>query len=157
MTATALTEYYKLQKGNVMLLQPYLYFNGRCDEAFELYGKVLGAKREILLRFNEGPPGACAEGMVPPNWENKVMHSSVRVGESLIMMSDGNSANTAKFDGISLTVTAADEAEADRLFAGLGEGGQVQMPLAKTFFSPRFGMVADKFGVSWMVIVPQEM
>ncbi len=140
-----------------MQIQPYLYFNGRCDEALELYKKVLGAEVKFLLRFREGPPEACAGGMVPDNWEKKVMHSEVRIGESTVMFSDGNSDKTAKFDGVSLTVIVADEGEADRLFAGLGEGGQMQMPLGKTFFSPRFGMVADKFGVSWMVIVPQEM
>jgi PhnB protein len=140
-----------------MLLQPYLFFNGRCDEALELYRKVLGAEVEMLMRFNEGPPGDCEEGTIPPNWENKVMHSSVRIGETVIMMSDGNSTSPMKFDGFSLSLTAANEAEADRLFAGLGAGGQVQMPLMKTFYSPRFGMVTDKFGVSWMVIVPQEM
>ena len=140
-----------------MQIQPYLYFNGRCDEALALYRKVLGAEVKFLLRFSEGPPEACAGGMFPDNWLDKVMHSEVRIGESTVMLSDGNSAERAKFDGISLTVTAKDEATADRLFAGLGEGGEVQMPLGKTFFSPRFGMVADKFGVSWMVIVPKPM
>jgi PhnB protein len=140
-----------------MLLQPYLFFNGRCDEALTLYQKALGAKVEMLMRFNQGPPGSYEGGTMPAHWENKVMHSSVRIGETVIMMSDGNSVDPVKFEGFSLSVTAANEAEADRLFGVLGEGGQVQMPLTKTFYSPRFGMVADKFGVSWMVMVPQEM
>jgi PhnB protein len=140
-----------------MNIQPYLYFNGRCDEALELYKKVLGAEVKFLMRFREGPPGACEGGMVPANWEDKVMHAEGRIGESTVMFSDGNSAEPAKFDGVSLTVIVNDKAEADRVFGGLGEGGQVQMPLGETFFSPRFGMVADKFGVSWLVIVRQPM
>jgi PhnB protein len=140
-----------------MQIQPYLYFNGRCDEALELYKKVLGAEVNFLMRFREGPPGACEGGMVPANWEDKVMHADGRIGESTVMFSDGNSDKPAKFDGVSLTVIVANEAEADRVFAGLGDGGQVQMPLGETFFSPRFGMVADKFGVSWIVIVPKPM
>jgi PhnB protein len=139
-----------------MLLQPYLFFNGRCDEALELYRQVMGAEVEMLMRYSDSPE-PCAPGMIPPGFESKVMHCAVRIGETVIMMSDGNSAGPMKFDGFSLSLTAANEAEADRLFAGLGAGGQVQMPLVKTFYSPRFGMVADKFGVSWMVIVPQEM
>ena len=140
-----------------MQIQPYLYFNGRCDEALELYKKVLGAHVVHSMKFSEGPPGACEGGMVPANWEDKIMHAQVQIGESTVLFSDGNSDKTANFDGVSLTVIVADEAEADRVFAGLGEGGQVQMPLGETFFSPRFGMVADKFGVSWIVIVPKPM
>ena len=140
-----------------MQIQPYLYFNGRCDEALELYKKVLGASVVYSMQFSEGPPGACEGGMVPANWEHKIMHAQVQIGESTVLFSDGNSDKTANFDGVSLTVIVADEAEADRVFAGLGDGGQVQMPLGETFFSPRFGMVADKFGVSWIVIVPKPM
>src|SRR5688572_22002178 len=108
-----------------MQIQPYLYFNGRCDEALELYKNVLGAEVKFLMRFREGPPGSCEGGMVPANWEDKVMHAEGRIGESTVMFSDGNSDKTAKFDGVSLTVVAANEAEADRVFAGLGDGGQV--------------------------------
>jgi PhnB protein len=140
-----------------MTIRPYLYFNGRCDEALELYQKVLGAQVQFLMRFKEGPPGACEGGMVPAKWEEKVMHTEVLIGESTVMMSDGNSTEPAKFDGISLCALAKDEADAERIFAELGEGGEVQMPMMQTFFSPKFGMVADKLGVSWMVIVPQEM
>lgn len=140
-----------------MQIQPYMYFNGRCDEAQALYKKVLGAEVKFLMRFKEGPPEACAGGMVPPNWEEKVMHSEVLIGGSTVMMSDGNSTEPVKFEGISLCILAKDEAEAERFFAGLGEGGHVQMPMMETFFSPKFGMVADKLGVSWMVIVPKKM
>jgi PhnB protein len=140
-----------------MNIQPYLCFNGRCDEAHELYKKVLGAQVDFVLRYKQGPPEACAEGSIPPNWENKVMHSEAKIGESIVMMTDGNSAEPAKFDGISLTLQVADEAEANRIFGGLGDGGQTIMPLGKTFFSPCFGMTTDKFGVTWMVIVPKPM
>lgn len=140
-----------------MQVQPYLYFNGRCDEALELYKKVFKAEVEFLMRFKEAPEGACDGAPLPANWNDKVMHASMKVGDTIVMVSDGNSSEPAKFDGISLTVVAADAAEADRLFAGLGAGGQVQMPLGETFFSPRFGMVSDKFGVSWLVIVPKPM
>jgi PhnB protein len=140
-----------------MHVQPYLCFNGRCDEALELYTKVFNSKCAFLMRFSEAPEGACGGAPMSANWGDKVMHSEMKIGESTVMFTDGMSAEPAKFDGISLTVVAADTAEADRLFAGLGEGGQVQMPLGETFFSPRFGMVADKFGVSWMVIVPKPM
>jgi PhnB protein len=140
-----------------MNIQPYLCFNGRCDEAIAHYKNVLGAQGDQILRFKQGPPDACAEGSIPPNWENKVMHTQVKMGESIVMMSDGNSAEPAKFDGISLTLQVADEAEANRIFSGLGEGGQTIMPLGETFFSPCFGMTTDKFGVTWMVIVPKPM
>jgi PhnB protein len=140
-----------------MQVQPYLCFNGRCDEALDLYKKVFKTEIRFLMRFSEAPEGACGGAPTPDNWGDKVMHSEMPIGESSVMFTDGMSADPAKFDGISLTVIAADAAEADRLFAGLGEGGQVQMPLGETFFSPRFGMVADKFGVSWMVIVQKPM
>jgi PhnB protein len=140
-----------------MQVQPYLYFNGRCDEAIDLYKRVFNAKVEFLMRFSEAPEGACGGAPLPDDWGNKVMHSSIQIGETTVMLSDGMGSEPARFDGISLTVLAADVAEAERLFAALGVGGQVQMPLGETFFSPRFGMVADKFGVSWMVIVPKPM
>jgi PhnB protein len=135
-----------------MNVQPYLMFDGRCEEALEFYRKTLGAEVTMLMRFSESPE-PCAPGMVPPGSENKVMHASFRVGDATLMASDGRCTGQPKFDGISLSLTVANPEEADRRFAALGEGGQVQMPLAKTFFSPRFGMVADRFGVSWMVYV----
>jgi PhnB protein len=139
-----------------MLIEPYLMFNGRCDEAIGLYTKALGAELTFKMKYSEAPE-ACPEGAIPADWNDKVMHCSMKVGETTIMMSDGNSAEAPKFKGVSLTVVVDDEAHADRVFSGLGEGGSVVMPLGETFFSPRFGMVNDKFGVSWMVIVPKPM
>jgi len=135
-----------------MKVEPYLFFNGRCEEAIQFYQKALGARVEMLMRFKDSPEPQ-QPGMIPPGSENKVMHASVRIGDSLIMASDGQCAGQAKFQGVSLSLSAPSEAEADRIFAALAEGGQVQMPMTKTFFSPRFGMVADRFGVSWMIIV----
>jgi PhnB protein len=137
-----------------MNVQPYLFFDGRCEEALEFYRKTIGAETLMLMRFNESPE-PCDPSMVPPGSENKVMHSTFRVGDATLMASDGNCKGQAKFDGFSLSLTVSSSAEAERRFAALGEGGQVQMPLAKTFFSPSFGMVADRFGVSWMVYVAQ--
>ena len=135
-----------------MQIQPYLFFDGRCEEAIEFYKKTLGAKVEMLMRFSESPD-PCPEGMVPPGSENKVMHAALCIGDATLMASDGNCMGKPSFQGFSLSLDAANEAEADRLFGALADGGQVQMPLGKTFFSPRFGMVADRFGVGWMVIV----
>jgi PhnB protein len=135
-----------------MLVEPYLFFNGRCDEALEFYKKVFGAEVQMLMRFNESPDPP-PPGMLPPGTENKVMHSSFRIGETTVMASDGSCDGKPAFAGFSLAVGVATEAEAERVFNALAEGGQVQMPLEKTFWSPRFGMVADRFGVSWMVNV----
>jgi PhnB protein len=137
-----------------MKVQPYLFFDGRCEEAIEFYKKVLGAEVLMLMRFNESPDPP-PPGMIPPGSENKIMHSCLRIGEAEVMASDGRCMGNPAFQGVSLSLDVASEAEADRLFNALGEGGQVQMPIGKTFFSPRFGMVADRFGVSWMVVVPQ--
>jgi PhnB protein len=135
-----------------MQVQAYLFFDGRCEEAVEFYKKVLGAKVEMLMRFKESPEPP-QPGMVPPGSENKIMHTCFRIGDTAVMASDGGCTGKVRFQGFSLSLSAANEAEADRLFAALGDGGAVQMPLGKTFFSPRFGMVADRFGVSWMIIV----
>jgi len=132
-----------------MQIQPYLFFDGRCEEAVEFYKSKLGAKIEMLMRFGENPEPAAN----PPGSDDKVMHACLRIGDTAVMASDGNCAGKPSFQGFSLSLTAKDEPEARRLFAALGEGGQVQMPFAQTFFSPGFGMVADRFGVSWMVIV----
>jgi PhnB protein len=134
-----------------MQLQSYLFFDGRCEEAIEFYKKALGAEVEMLMRFKDSPEPP-QPGMVPPGAENKVMHANLRIGDTNIMTSDSRCTGQPHFDGFALTLTAANEAEADRLFTALGDGGEVRMPLAKTFFSPRFGMVADRFGVSWMVL-----
>ena len=137
-------------------VQPYLFFDGRCEEAIEFYKVTLGAKVEGLMRFKDSPDPV-PPGMCGPNSDDKVMHSAFRIGDSLVMASDGMAGGKPEFKGFSLSVNVADAAEADRMFAALGTGGSVTMPLGKTFFSPRFGMVSDKFGVGWMVIVPQAM
>ncbi len=138
-----------------MQVQPYLFFDGRAEEAIEFYKKALGAEVNMLMRWKDMPEKPKDPGMVPPGSENKIMHASLRIGEATVMASDGQFKGKPSFQGFALTLNAANEAEADRLFGALSDGGQVQMPLGKTFFSPRFGMVADRFGVSWMVIVPQ--
>jgi PhnB protein len=135
-----------------MQVQPYLFFDGRCEEAVEFYKSALGAEVAMLMRFKDSPEPP-DPGMVPPGSGDKVMHTSFRIGDTTIMASDGRCQGQPSFQGISLSLTAADDAEAERLFAALANGGQVQMPLAKTFFSSRFGMVADRFGVPWMIVV----
>ena len=132
-----------------MHVQPYLMFDGRCDEAIDFYKKAIGAEVEMLMRWKDSPD----KSMCSPGNEDKVMHSQFKVGDTTIMASDGRNTGNPDFKGFALTINAKDEAEADRLFNGLADGGQVQMPMAKTFFSPHFGMVADKFGVGWMVLV----
>src|SRR6202795_2493258 len=119
-----------------MKVQPYLFFDGRCEEAVEFYRKVLGAEVEMLMRFKDSPEPH-PPGMVPPGSENKIMHMCFRIGETAIMASDGQCQGRPSFQGFSLSLTAANDAEAERLFAALGAGGQVQMPMAKTFFSSR--------------------
>ena len=135
------------------LVQPYLFFGGRCEEALEFYRTAIGAEVEMIMRFKESPeptpPRMLAEG-----FENKVMHASFRVGESTVMASDGCSPEDGKFNGFSLSISVPGEADADRVFAALSDGGTVKMPLTKTFWSPRFGMLEDRFGIGWMVIVP---
>jgi PhnB protein len=135
-----------------MQLQPYLFFEGRSEEAIEFYRKALGAKVEMLMRFKDNPD-APAPGMKPPP-PDKVMHACLRIANSNVFLSDGMCQGEGKpsFSGFSLSLDAADEAEAKRLFNALADGGQVQMPLGKTFFASSFGAVADRFGVSWMVI-----
>jgi PhnB protein len=135
-----------------MQVQPYLFFDGRCEEAIEFYRRALGAEVTMLLRFKESPEPP-APGMVPPGAEDKVMHVSFRVGETTVLASDGRCLGQPSFQGFSLALTVPNDTEAERLFAALGDGGQVQMPLTQTFFASRFGMVADRFGVSWMLLV----
>jgi len=134
-----------------MKVQPYLFFDGRCEEAIAFYKKALGAEVVYMMRFNESPDPP-PPGMVAPGSENKIMHAAMRIGETEVMASDGRAMGKPEFKGVTLSLSASSEAEADRLFNALAEGGQVQMPIGKTFFSPRFGMVADRFGVSWMVV-----
>lgn len=135
-----------------MQVEPYLFFNGRCEEALDFYRSALGAEVTSLMRYKDSPE-PMEPGMVPPGSENKVMHANLRIGETQIMASDGDCAGQSDFRGFSLTITVADAAEADRMFAALADGGQVQMPLARTFWSPRFGMLVDRFGLGWMVNV----
>ncbi len=135
-----------------MHVQPYLFFDGRCEEAAEFYRTTLGAEVAMRMRFKDGPQPH-PPGMIPPGAEDKIMHMQLRIGDTTVMASDGRCLGKPEFQGFALSLNAADDAEAERLFAALGEGGQVQMPMSKTFFSSRFGMVADRFGVSWMVLV----
>lgn len=141
-----------------MQIQPYLFFDGRCDEALNFYKTALGAKVEMLMRFKEAPPQTPGEGCNGPMPDGeKVMHASFKVGDATIMASDGMAQGKPEFKGISLSITAKDDAEAKRFFDALSDGGKVQQPLMKTFFASSFGMVADKFGVGWMVLHPKEM
>ena len=135
-----------------MVVQAYLFFDGRCEEALGFYQRALGAELEMMMRFKDAPQPS-SPGMVPPGSEDKVMHASFRIGDTTVMASDGRCLGKPSFQGFALSITVANEAQADRTFAALADGGEVQMPLGKTFFSPRFGMVTDRFGVSWMVIV----
>ena len=138
-----------------MQVQSYLFFDGRCEEALEFYKKAVGAKVEMLMHFKDMP--ADQKSMMPPGSEGKVMHACIKVGDSSILLSDGNCEGKPTFAGVTLTINATSDSEADKLFAALGQGGQVQMPIAETFFATRFGMVADKFGMSWMVINSKPM
>jgi PhnB protein len=134
------------------LVQPYIFFGGRCEEALEFYKSAIGAEVDMLMRYKDSPeptpPGMLAEG-----FEDKVMHTSFRVGETTLMASDGCSQDDANFNGFRLSLSVPNEAEADRAFAALAAGGEVQMPLTKTFWSLRFGMLTDRFGLGWMINV----
>ena len=138
-----------IAKTNNRIVQPYLFFDGRCEEALDFYRKGLGAQVDAVMKFKDSPdPAACGSAL-----PNKVMHASFRIGETTVMASDGECKGQPKFEGFALSITVPTEGDADRLFAALADGGQVQMPLAKTFFSPKFGMAMDRFGVAWMVFV----
>lgn len=136
-------------------ITPYLDFAGRCDEALAFYREALGAEVEMLMRFNESPEPP-PPGMLQPGFENKVMHVSFLVRGVRLMASDGCDAKS-KFDGFRLALTVPTEADARRAFDALAAGGTVQMPLTKTFWSPCYGMVTDKFGLGWMVMVPGQV
>jgi PhnB protein len=135
-----------------MLVEPYLLFEGRCEEAVEYYRKALGAEVQMLMRYKESPEPP-PPGKVPPGSENKVMHASFKVGDTMIMASDGLNSGKPTFKGFMLSIGVKTATEADRYFHALADGGKVQMPLGKTFWSPRFGMVTDRFGVEWMINV----
>ncbi len=132
-----------------MHVEAYLFFEGRCEEALEFYRRALGAEVTMIMRYQESPDPA----MCPPGAADKIMHASVRIGNTTLMASDGRCEGPAAFQGFALALSLTDKAEAQRLFTALSEGGEVLMPLAETFFSPLFGMVADHFGVSWMINV----
>jgi PhnB protein len=139
---------------NSRIVQPYLFFDGRCEEALNYYRQALGAEIDMMMRFKDSPepPGAGCPGAS----SEKIMHASFRIGETLIMASDGRCEGKPSFQGFALSLSVPTESEADRRFSALATGGQVQMPLEKTFFARRFGMVSDRFGVTWMVIVPAD-
>ena len=132
-----------------MQIQPYLFFNGRCEEALEFYRKTLNAEIVMLMRFKDSPdPVNCASAGL-----EKIMHASFRVGETTLLASDGRCEGSLNFKGFALTLNVPNAAEAERLFTALSDGGVVLMPLAKTFYAEKFGMLADRFGVNWMIIV----
>lgn len=136
-------------------IQPYLFFEGCTEEAIEFYRKALGAQVQMMMRYKEGPqPAQCPDGSTPPG--DKIMHSAFSVGDSLVMASDGLCSGKPSFSGFSLSYPAKDEADARRRFDALASGGKVNMPLGETFFARAFGMVTDKFGVSWMVLAGQK-
>jgi PhnB protein len=135
----------------ITLIQPYLFFNGRCEEALAFYGTALGAKVDFLMRYQESPE-PIPPGRLPAGFENKVMHATFNIGGITLMASDGCEEG-ARFEGFSLSLALPTEAEVNQAFAALADGGKVGMPLTKTFWSPRFGMVTDRFGIGWMVTV----
>jgi PhnB protein len=140
-----------------MQTQIYLFFDGRLDEALTFYKKTLGVEVEMLMRFKDNPDAGKHPEACPPGSEEKIMHSCFKLGDQRVMASDGYAKGKPEFKGFCLSLSVKTEGEADRLFAALGDGGKVEMPLGKTFFSPKFGMVQDKFGVGWMVLVEQPM
>ena len=133
-----------------MQVQPYLFFEGRCEEAIAFYQSVLGAEVTMLMHYRDSPD----PGVVTPETRDKVMHACLRIGDSTVLASDGRCQGRPSFQGFALSLTAADDAEAERLFEAMADGGQVRMPMTTTFFASRFGMVADRFGVTWMIYVP---
>ena len=135
-----------------MQVQPYLFFEGRCEEAMEFYRAAVGAEVVMLMRYKDSPEPVGGPGVPPPPGD-KVMHASFRIGETTVLASDGHCSGKTGFGGFGLSLTVPTPVEAERRFAALAEGGQVRMPLTKTFFSPSFGMLVDRFGVTWMVYV----
>ncbi|QDU59324.1 hypothetical protein Pan216_01520 [Planctomycetes bacterium Pan216] len=137
------------------VVNPYLFFGGRCEEALKFYKKTIGAQVGMVLRFSESPDQA-PECMLQSGFENKIMHSDFRVGETLVLASDGCDDKSANFDGFRLALTIGSPEDATRCFNALADGGTIDMPIGPTFFSPCYGMLTDKFGVGWMVMVPGE-
>jgi PhnB protein len=133
------------------IVQPYLFLDGKCEEAIKFYQHAVGAEVQMQMRYKESPEPAPA-GCGPMDPE-KIMHAQIRIGQTVVMLSDGRATGHPKFEGFALSISVATEADAERAFHALAEGGRVEMPLAKTFFSARFGMLVDRFGVMWMVLV----
>ena len=137
------------------MIQPYLFFEGRTEEALEFYRKALGAEVQMMMRYRESPePAKRPDGSTPPG--DKIMHSAFTIGDSTLMASDGFCGGKPVFNGFSLSYPAKDEADAKKRFDALAAGGKVTQPLTETFFARAFGMVTDKFGVGWMVIAGQK-
>ena len=136
-----------------MNVQPYLSFEGRAQEAIDFYKSALGAKVDVVMHFKDAPPEV--QGQISPASKDKIMHAAFRIGDTQVMASDGQCNGKAQFSGITLTLNAASNGEAEKLFNALAQGGKVNMPISETFFAHRFGMVADKFGVGWMVLHPK--
>jgi PhnB protein len=134
---------------------PYLFFEGRCEEAVEFYKNAAGATVEMMMRYKEAPEPPPQP--MPAGYENKIIHARLKIGPTILMMSDGQCMGKANFQGFALSLMVPTEAEAKKRFAALAEGGKPMAPLTKTFFSPSFGMLVDRFGVMWMVLVPREM
>jgi PhnB protein len=134
------------------VIQAYLFFNGNCEEAVKFYRQAIRAEVEMIMRFKDAPE-APPPGMLAPGYENKVMHTSFRVGQTTVMASDGCGTDKTTFQGFALSLAVTTEAEADRYFSALADGGKITMPLGKTFWSPRFGMLEDRFGIGWMINV----
>ncbi len=136
-----------------MLVQPYVFFEGRCEEALDFYAKAIDAKIEMKMKYSESPGGSGSRPPgLPAGSDNKIMHAAFKVGDSLVMASDGMCSGETGFKGVALTISMDDQASVRRMFEALAQGGQVHMPLEKTFYSPLFGVVADKFGLSWMLM-----
>lgn len=139
-----------------MQVKSYLSFEGRCEEALDFYKKAVGAEVTTVMRYRENPDfqnGAPPERCLGPGAAEKIMHSEFRIGETVLMATDGMNSGKPSFAGTSQALLVGSAAEADRYFTALSEGGQVMMPLAKTFFSEKFGMTTDRFGVPWMIVV----
>jgi PhnB protein len=134
------------------LIQPYLFFRGRCEEALAFYATALGAKVDFLMHYKDSPEPA-PPGMLAPGFENKVMHVTFHIGPNILMASDG-CGESGQIDGFKLSYAVETQAEAERAFNALAAGGKVEMPLTKTFWSPCFGMLVDRFGIGWMVSIP---
>ncbi len=139
-----------------MQVQPYVFFEGRCEQAIAFYRQALGAETVMLMRYGDNPDGGqCPDGSQPP--ADKVMHACLQIGDTQLLVSDGFSRGQPEFKGFSLSLSADDDAHAQRLFDALCDGGSIQQPLIETFFASRFGMLTDRFGIEWMVLHPRPM